>query len=495
MLKKVIVLGGGSAGFLSAITLRVKLPHLAVLVIRSKEIGIIGVGEGSTVGLTAFLHKYLGIGYRRFFEVARPSWKLGLKFLWGPRPHFNYDFITSQLTGKPPGLSRVKAFYCDDEMRDEDPVSSLMGHDRVFERLPSGNPAMHDALAYHFENEKFVAFLEQYAAGVGVSVLDDTVRQVKQDESGITGLTLASGRDESADLYVDSSGFASLLLGRTLNEPFTSYKSTLACDRAVVGGWERTGEPIKPYTTCQTMSAGWCWQIEHERRINRGYVYSSDFISDDEAEREFRAANPKVGATRVVRFVSGRYQRSWVKNVVAIGNACGFVEPLEATALGVIAIQNLLLADSLADSGGQVQPTHRRLYNRHIGQFWDNIRGFLAVHYKFNARIDSPFWRHCQEKTDLAGAAEIVEVYQENGPTPFWAPSLIDPANQFGMSGYFALLIGQKVPYRTAFKPSDEERRTWQALQEEHRRRAKAGFTVEEALAAIRAPSWRWPTD
>src|SRR4030095_13528653 len=119
-------------------------------------------------------------------------------------------------------------------------------------------------------------------------------------------------------------------------------------DRAVVGGWDRAaGEPIKPYTTCQTMNSGWCWQIEHERRVHRGYVYFSAFISDENAEREFRAACPRVGPTRIVKFVSGRYERNWVKNVVAIGNASGFVEPLEATALGVIAMQCRLLAGSL----------------------------------------------------------------------------------------------------------------------------------------------------
>lgn len=492
MLRRVIVLGGGSAGFLSAMTLKTRLPDLHVSVIRSPDIGVIGVGEGSTVGLTNFLHRYLGIDHARFLERARPTWKLGLRFLWGPRPYFNYDFVSTQMTARLPGLRRPSAFYCDQQMGLEDPVSALMSNDRVFERRPDGAPAVHDTLAYHFENETFVGFLEEHAKSVGVANVDDTVRLVNQDDTGIRELVLASGRVESADLYLDCSGFASLLLGQTLGEPFVSFGSSLFCDRAVVGGWDRTGEPIKPYTTCETMAAGWCWQIEHETRINRGYVYSSAFISDCDAEAEFRGANPNVTRTRIVKFVSGRYERAWVKNVLAIGNACGFVEPLEATALGAIAVQDLLLADSLIDSGRQVTETHRRLYNRHIARFWDNIRAFLAVHYRFNRRVDSRFWRHCLEKTDLADAQEIVDVYQENGPTPFWSPSLIDEANQFGMSGYLAMLVGQQVPHGGTFRPSDDERNAWQAITAANRQRAQNGFTVKEALDYIRSPRWRW---
>ena len=150
---RVIVLGGGSAGFLAAIALKSKIPALQVTVIRSKDIGIIGVGEGSTVGLTNFLHQYVNIPPKKFFETAQPTWKLGLKFIWGPRPYFNYTFNPLQLDGKPAGLRRIKGFYCDDVMEYEDPLSAMMTHDRVFPRDPSGGPAIHSSFAYHFENE------------------------------------------------------------------------------------------------------------------------------------------------------------------------------------------------------------------------------------------------------------------------------------------------------------------------------------------------------
>src|SRR5204863_2733497 len=191
------------------------------------------------------------------------------------------------------------------------------------------------------------------------------------------------GATASADLFIDCSGFYSLLLGKAFAEPYTSFRNALFCDRAVVGGWDRTDEPIKPYTTAETMESGWCWQIEHEHKIIRGYVYSSAFISDEDAEREIRAKNPKIGKTRIIRFVTGRYARGWVKNVVGIGNATGFVEPLEATALGMIAVQSQQLADTLSDSDLRPTPTQVANYNAYHAENWDTIRGFIALHYKF----------------------------------------------------------------------------------------------------------------
>jgi tryptophan halogenase len=295
-------------------------------------------------------------------------------------------------------------------------------------------------------------------------------------------------------LYVDASGFASVLLGKTLGEPFVSYDKTLFCDRAVVGGWDRKDPEdmvIKPYTTCETMDCGWCWQIEHENRINRGYVYSSGFISDEEAEKEFRIKNPKVGPTRVVRFVSGRYRNQWVKNVVAVGNAGGFVEPLEATALGAIASNCMILTNTLKELNCEVTPSVQRQYNRQQTAIWDDIRDFLAVHYKFNKRLDTPFWRHCWEATEMAGAAELVEVYRENGPS-LWLSQMSSKNNPFGANGYFALLVGQQVEHGQRYQPSADELRIWNAERQKNKAMAVRGLTVRETLEKIRSPNWEW---
>jgi len=491
-INKVIVLGGGSAGFMAALALKMKMPDLTVTVIRSKDIGIIGVGEGSTVSLTEFLHQYLRVNPRRFYQMTEPTWKLGLKFIWGTRPHFFYSFDAQQLVAKRPELPKPAAFYCDADMECAEPMSAMMAYNRVFARGPDGLPKFHNSFSYHIENDKYVSFLEAFAANVGINIVEDTVAHVQQDEAGISGLVLKSGKTETADLYVDCSGFVSLLLGKTLQEPYIDFKSSLFCDRAVVGGWTRQGEPILPYTTCETMNSGWCWQIEHVNRINRGYVYCSSFISDDEAERELRAMAPKVGPTRIVKFISGRYQRNWVKNVVAIGNASGFVEPLEATALGIIAVQSRLLADCLAVTDRQIRKTYRDNVNKHHSLIWDAIRGFIAIHYKYNNRIDTPFWRECLEKTDLSVGVEPLEYYQENGPDAFWGWMTVGLHDPFSLGGWVSLLLGQRVPYKYKHQPSDAEMQAFNAWREKNRMMAQNSMTAEQVLAAINSPSWQW---
>ena len=490
--RNVIVLGGGSAGFMAALALKMKLPHLSVRVIHSSDLGIIGVGEGSTVALTRFLHGYLRLAPARFFELAQPTWKMGLKYIWGPGDTFHYT-LGAGPASMGQGLTRPIGYFCENDLTYQDLHSALMTQDKVFQRAPHGGPVVQWSLAYHFENHKFVRFLHDASKAAGVEVQDEKVVDVAVDEQGVRSLRLASGQEASADFFVDASGFASALLGKALGEPFISYAPSLFNDRAVVGGWARQpGETIKPYTTCQTMNCGWCWQIEHETRINRGYVYSSAFISDEEAEREFRAVAPRVAETRVVRFVTGRYQRNWVKNVAAVGNASGFVEPLEATALGVIAMQTRLLCDCLMESRCRPNDPMRHCVNDYHRRNWDAIRRFLAVHYRYNTRLDTPYWQHCRAATDLAGAEEVVEFYRRNGPSLLAGEILVDKFDQFGLSGYYAMLLGQRVPHDAPHEPSAAEQAAWAQRVSKMEQVARTGVPVAEALAAVRSPTWKW---
>jgi tryptophan halogenase len=493
MIQRILVLGGGSAGFLAAISLKIKLPALEVRVVRSQALGVIGVGEATTFAFPNYLHGRLRIEPGEFHRHAQPTWKLGIRFLnWGPRRHFDYTF-RPQVTSRWQNLPKPNGYYCFDDFEYADVFPALMSHDKAFLRNQHGGPHIGTDVAYHIENRTFVAYLESYAARLGIAVDDDLVAEVKQEDSGVTGLVLQSGRTATADLYIDCSGFASLLLSRTLLEPYRSFRPTLFCDRAIWGGWERTDEPVRPYTTAEAMSAGWCWRIDHEHLINRGYVYSSDFLSDDEAEREFRGKNPKVQTTRPVKFVSGRYERSWVKNVVGIGNSSGFVEPLESTSLGVICDESDSLANSLSECDRQPTPTIVRQYNKRFALKWDNIRDFLAVHYKFNTGLDTPFWRECRDKCDLAGAGEVVEYYQENGPGTYHHHTLLNRLSQFGLEGYWSLLVGQKVPYARTYVPGPQERQTWRQIQEAFKNKALAGVGVKEVLTLVRSPEFHWP--
>jgi tryptophan halogenase len=490
----VLVLGGGSAGFLAAITLKRRLPSLEVVVLRSNVIGIIGVGEGTTVTIPQHLHQYLQIDIREFFREAQPQWKLGIRYYWGPRPFFDYVF-GFQIDTKYRMLPKTTGYYYEDPLAYVGIPSGLMSENKIFLRETTGIPNVSNEPAYHIENEKFVAFLEKCAQQLGIQIHDDTVEHVVRGEQGIQELRLASGGSVTADLFVDCSGFASVLLGKTLGVPYLSFKRSLFNDRAVVGGWTRSDEPIKPYTTAETMTAGWCWQIEHEFLINRGYVYSSDFISDEDAEAEFRAKNPKLEKTRIVRFKSGRYERTWVDNVVAIGNASGFVEPLEATGLGLICSQAQALVEMLRADDLHINPSLVKHYDLRVGKMWEQIVNFLAVHYKFNTRLDTPYWRACQNDAELGWAEEIVDYYQAVGPSVVARETLLDYHDQFGMEGYLTMLVGQCVPYNNPYQPPPEERMNWARIQQAVKNKVATAYTVREALDFVRSDYWRWPAN
>ena len=488
MIRSILILGGGSAGLIAAVTLKRRLPGLEVRVLRSPELGIIGVGEGTTVSFPKLFFDFLKLQPKSFYELADPTWKLGVRFLWGPRKQFYYAFgYESQ--HRYPDLARNNGFYAS-EANDTTPIpgplSAYMYHGKAFPKLSDGRPQIHNNHAYHIENKRLVTWLESTACALGVEIVDATVTPERNDQ-GIAALIDESGCRWTADLYIDASGFRSELLGRTFNEPYINYGNTLFCDRAVIAGWPRGNEPILPYTTAETMNAGWCWQIEHEHFINRGYVYSSNFISDDDALEEFRRKNPSLATEpRIVKFRSGRYVRNWVGNVVAVGNSVGFVEPLEATALQIICVQISSLADSLIDCVCEPTPTLIGHYNRFSAQAWDDIRDFLAVHYAFNTRLDTPFWVACRNDTQLHGAQPLVDFYRENGPSVVYGPQLLHSSNSFGMDGYLTLLLGQNVPHEKPYHCPPKEGELWRNRTAKWHHDAQRGLTVKESLTSIR---------
>lgn len=484
--RDVLVLGAGSAGLMAALTLKRRLPQLNVRVVRSPDIGIIGVGEGTTPAFPQHFFDYLKLKPQSFYELAEPTWKLGIRFKWGPRDHYHYTF-SYEYQQRQPDLPRNSGFFYGPEEQWIGPYSALLHHNKAFPRRADGTPYIHNRHAFHIENLKLVRWLETTSRTLGVEIIDATVTP-EAGPGGIAALVKEDGTRLTADLYVDASGFRSELLGRTLGVPFLSYSDALFCDRAVIGGWPRTTEPILACTEVETMDAGWCWRIEHENFINRGYVYSSAFLSDEDALAEFLRNNPQVTTTpRVVKYRSGRYQHNWVGNVVGIGNSVGFVEPLEATALQIICVECSTLADSLIDSLCEPNPSLIELYNRFNTQAWDDIRDFLAVHYKFNTRLDTPFWKACRSDTRLHGAEFLVKFYQENGPSVVAGVQLLHASNSFGMDGYLAMLVGQNVPHAKPYTPTEQEARKWRDHCTRWDAEARRGFTVRQCLDAVRA--------
>jgi len=470
---------------MTALTLKKKLPALSVRVVRSPEIGVIGVGEGTTAAFPRHFFEYLRLKPQSFYERAEPTWKLGIRFLWGPRESFYYTFAR-EFHQRLSEMTRNAGFYYTEGCAYAGPVSAYMHEGKVFGRRADGMPLFHNQHAFHIENLKLVAWLEGVSRESGVEIVDATVTS-ERGEGGIKALVTETGERMTADLYVDASGFRSELLGRTLGEPFLGYNDSLFCDRAVIGGWVRTDEPVLPYTVAETMDAGWCWQIEHEHFINRGYVYSSAFITDEAALQEFLRKNPRVSTVpRVVRFRTGRAQRNWVGNVVGVGNSVGFVEPLEATALQVICVEASTLADSLMDSECEPTPTLVELYNRYNARAWDDIRDFLSVHYAFNTRLDTPFWIACRNDTKLHDATFLVDFYKQNGPSVVAGVQLLHESNSFGMEGYLAMLLGQNVPHGKPHRASVAEETIWRGHYEQWGRDARGGLDVVECLRLLR---------
>ncbi|MBB5353769.1 tryptophan halogenase [Haloferula luteola] len=490
-IEEVVILGGGSAGLMAAVTLKRKMPELKVTVLRSQELGTIGVGEGTTPNFTEHVLGYLGVHPKMFYEVAQPTWKLGLRLEWGQRPHYDFSFALN-LDAHWSDLPMSNGYYLDESFEAGNPAGAMMAAGKVFARRADGSPEVAPWHAFHVENVKLIRLFEQLSRGLGVELVEGRVAAVERGGEGVRALVTEDGRRFRADLFVDASGFRSELLGTALEEPFVDFgKRHLFCDRAVVGGWERSGEPILPYTTAETMDSGWCWRIEHERWIHRGYVYGSGWISDEEAEAEFVRKNPKAaGRTRVVKFRSGFHRRSWVGNVVAIGNSAGFVEPLEATALMLVSNASRDLTNLLLKMGRRVSDSMRDLYNRRMEASWTDIRDFLAIHYRFNDRLDTPFWRHCREETDLSGVEELLRFYRENGPSGYARYALPNSLNDFGVEGYLVMLVGNRVPHAHPYRASDAERQRWNQHRAELLDQARNGFDVAEALAWFRRHGW-----
>ncbi|GAA2879188.1 tryptophan halogenase family protein [Nonomuraea rubra] len=474
--RRVGVIGGGTAGYLTALALKAKRPWLEVTLVESPVVPIIGVGESTTPLMVTFLHHYLGVDPMDLYREVRPTWKLGIKFDWGPDPDgfaapFDWDTNSVGIRGSLAAQGDINAAT----------VQSLMmtaGRTPVFDvggRIVS--LMNHLAFSYHLDNGRFVAFLTKLAAERGVRHLAAQVADVELDERGwVSRLRTGDGQELDFDLYVDCSGFRSLLLGKALETPFHSYGSSLYTDSAVTGNVEHGGR-LKPYTTARTMNAGWCWAIPTRESDHLGYVYASSALSDDDAANELAKRFPGVTEPKFVRFRSGRHAEAWRGNVMGIGNSYAFVEPLESSGLlmitwGIIALVNLM-------PSSWSEPCPRDLVNQALADRWDAIRWFLAIHYKFNTRLDTPFWKEVRAGADVTGMQPLLDLYASGAPLRLRDPlarGFADATSPtfYGLAGVDTILLGQKVPARLL--PPAEPMARW------HARKAAADVLVKHAL-------------
>jgi tryptophan halogenase len=451
------ILGGGTAGYLAALALRAKRPRLRVTLIESKDVPVIGVGEATTPLMPQFLHADLGIPAAELFREVRPTFKLGIRFLWGwPASSgggaFPYPFGP---------VRPLEAAVWDGHLGRCSPGAALMAAGALPVEAPVEGGAWRAAfgtqVAYHLDNRRLAAFLKRQALARGVEVVDARVTAVETGPpSGggaprVAALVAEDGRRFSFDLYLDCSGFRSLLVGEALGSPFLGYERSLFTDRALVAAVPRNG-PLPPYTEARTLAAGWSWTIPQEGEDHIGYVYSSAFATPEEAAAELRRALPGcAGASlRELSFRPGRRAHFWRGNAVALGNAYGFVEPLESTALHLLIRQIGLLLQALPEhpeEGAVLAP----LANARVAAFWDYVAWFLALHFRFNRRLETPFWRACREGADVSAHGELLELFRERGPLSY------DPAARalfaypdplWGPEGIDTILLGQGVEAR-----------------------------------------------
>jgi tryptophan 6-halogenase len=422
MAKSIVIVGGGTAGWMTASHLKKALPSLDVTLIESANIKTVGVGE-ATFSTVKLFFDFLGLEESDWMPACNATYKLAIKFVnWRAEGgHFYHPFQRYEVVdGFNMGEWWLKL------KRHEEPFDqacftipamceaqrSPRFHDgRVFDdkvqdyfsvdvRGKKNILAEHKVqypYAYQFDASLLAEYLKGYATKRGVQQVVDDVAEVKLREDGsIDHLVTQEHGEVRGDIYVDCTGFRGLLINQALGEPFISFSDSLLNDRAIAMQIPRDVKThgINPYTTATALTNGWVWNIPLYGRVGTGYVYSSQFISPEDAEAEFRRhLGPDSEGLRAnhIKMRIGRSRNSWVKNCVAIGLSSGFVEPLEST--GIFFIQNGIeeMVNHLPGDGMEEETA--KSYNRVVGEAIDGVRDFLILHYKTTDRNDTEFWR------------------------------------------------------------------------------------------------------
>jgi tryptophan 7-halogenase len=399
----IVIVGGGSAGWMTAAALSNTLrENCKITLIESDEIGTVGVGEATIPPIRTF-NEMLGIDEREFVKKTKGSFKLGIEFVnWGKLgARYFHPFGPHGRAFDIVGLHHfwLKARQAGDTTSFDDYSMAWAAAQRGRFTRPLSDPrsvlSTYD-YAYHFDAGLYARLLRSYAEAKGVTRIEGKVTNVTQhSETGfVESVTLASGQTIEGELFIDCSGFRALLIGETLGIGYDDWTHWLPCDRAVALPCAKAGDML-PYTRSTAQEAGWQWRIPLQHRTGNGYVYCSQYISDDDAEETLRAGldGEVLANANRLRFTTGRRQKFWDRNVVAIGLSSGFLEPLESTSLHLIqaGISKLLALFPQRD----FDPLIIDEYNHIASTEFERIRDFLVLHYKLTTRDDSPLWRYC----------------------------------------------------------------------------------------------------
>ena len=398
--RRIVVVGGGTAGWMTAAALaRFCLPGMAITLVESDEIGIVGVGEATIPSIAQFNHS-LGIDEAEFLAATGGTYKLGIAFEgWGrPDEAYVHAFgLVGSALGVVPfhhywlralklGLAKPLGHYILHTI-------AIAGNRFAHVRRPPDSVLPPMPYAFHFDASLYAKFLRGFAEKLGAVRQEGKIVAVERNgESGdVDAVILANGTRVAGDLFIDCSGFRGLLIEQELEAGFEDWGEWLQSDRAIAVPCARV-EPLIPLTRSIARKAGWQWRIPLQHRIGNGYVFSSSRISEDEAAATLLANldGEAMAEPRTIRFKTGRRRQTWVRNVVAIGLSSGFIEPLESTSIHLIQTAITRLIELLP--AGEISQATRDDYNQRSAWEMERIRDFIILHYHANQRVGEPFW-------------------------------------------------------------------------------------------------------
>ena len=449
-IRNVAIVGGGTAGWMAASALARSFGTIiSICLIESEEIGIIGVGEATVPHLSAF-NKLLGIDETEFVRETKGTFKLGIQFVdWariGDSYVHGFGTIGRDLGLLPFHQYWIKALRAGKANPDIgayslNTLAAVAGKFMVSPvDAPRDTPLAEIAYAYHFDAGLYARYLRRYAEVRGVKRIEGKVveTRLRPNDGFVEALILADGTRIEADLFIDCSGFCGLLIEQALHSGYEDWTQWLPCDRAAAVACEISGPPT-PHVRCTARKAGWQWCIPLQHRVGNGYVYSSRFISDDEAVSVLmRHLDGRILAEpRLLRFTGGKRRRGWQKNVVALGLAGGFLEPLESTAIYLIqAGINRLMA---LFPRGDFKQVLIDQYNAQEAFEFERIRDFLILHYHATERDDSPFWNYCRTMSIPESLRHYIDLFRESGC--FFR----NGTEMFGLTSWVQVMLGQRI--------------------------------------------------
>ncbi len=398
-IKKVVIVGGGTAGWISAALLKKMLgPLVDIELVESEEIGRIGVGE-ATIPPIRLLNNVLNIEESDFIRETNATIKLAIKFENWRVPGESY-FHTFGAAGKPMAFCafyhywlRAKQEGDDSSLWDYD-LNYLCAQENKFSPLVVQDSALELHYAYHFDASLYASFLRRYCENLGVKRTEGYIDQVDIDpDTGyVTGLKLKHQQLVTGDFFIDCSGLRGLLIQEKLGTGFEDWGHWLPCDRALAVPSDRLPATL-PYTRSIAHSAGWQWRIPLQHRNGNGLVFSSRHYSEDEATNILLSNldTQALAEPKLIKFKTGRCLQQWNRNVVSVGLASGFLEPLESTSIHLIQSAIIRLLKFFPHQG--IQTADVAEYNRQSKLEYEQIRDFIILHYHVNERNDSQFWR------------------------------------------------------------------------------------------------------